>query len=115
MIKYMKKINITLIENLISNTVRTIDYKIENDQSDQDDYIERKFDQIDPNLYRICINQLINKTNPVIIYSNYRKLFNKTLETVYKNQVCLKNILFFIYINNSRLNIVMILMKFEII
>jgi hypothetical protein len=93
----MKRINITLIENLISNTVRPIDYKIENDQSDQDEYIERKFDPIDPNLYRISTNQLINQINPLIIYSNYRKLFNKTLEAVYKNQVCLKNF-FFLYL-----------------
>ncbi|CAF2405578.1 unnamed protein product [Rotaria sp. Silwood2] len=46
MIKYIRKVNKSLIDNLISDTVRTIDYKIENDQSNHDDYIERKFDQI---------------------------------------------------------------------
>jgi hypothetical protein len=90
MIKYIRKLNISLIENLVLDTVQTIDYKIENDQSDQNDYINRKFDNINQNLYDINIKQLNNPINPIIIYSNYRKLFNKTLARIYKEQVCLQ-------------------------
>ncbi|CAF4040064.1 unnamed protein product, partial [Rotaria sordida] len=87
MIKYIRKINKNLIDNLISNTVRTIDYKIENDQSDHDGYIEKKLDQINLTLYKISNKQLKNRLNPIIIYSNYRKLFNRTLERIYKEQI----------------------------
>ncbi|CAF0976871.1 unnamed protein product [Rotaria sp. Silwood1] len=87
MIKYLRKINRSLIDNLISDTVRTINYKIENDQSDHDEYIERKLDKINLNLYKISNKQLNNLLNPVIIYSNYRKLFNRTLERLYKEQI----------------------------
>jgi hypothetical protein len=114
MIKYIQKINLNLIENLVSNTVRTNLYKIENDQSNNDDYIDRKLDKIDPVLYKISLNQLINEVNPIIIYSNYRKLFNKTLEKVYRDQVCFKIYFCFVHMNNSRLNIIMILLNFEI-
>jgi len=89
MIKYIRKINISLIENLVFNTIQTIDYKIENDLSDHDDYIDRKFDKINQNLYNLSIKQLNHQLNPIIIYSNYRKLFNKTLAKIYKEQVCL--------------------------
>ncbi len=88
MIKYIRKRNITLIEDLIFDTVQTIDYKIENDLSDHDDYIEKKFDPINQNLYNRSIKQLKYPRNPIIIYSNYRKLFNKTLAKIYKEQVC---------------------------
>ncbi|CAF0998227.1 unnamed protein product [Rotaria sordida] len=87
MIKYLRKINKTLIENLISDTVRTIDYKIENDQSDHDDYIDTKLDQINLTLYKISNKQLKHPRKPIIIYSNYRKLFNRTLKRIYKEQI----------------------------
>ncbi|CAF4308921.1 unnamed protein product, partial [Rotaria sordida] len=69
MIKYIRKINKNLIDNLISNTIRTINYKIENDQSDYDGYIEKKLDQINLTLYKISNKQLKNRLNPIIIYS----------------------------------------------
>ncbi|CAF4881176.1 unnamed protein product [Rotaria sp. Silwood1] len=87
MIKYIRKINKTFIDNLISDTVRTINYKIENDQSDHDGYVEKKLDQINLTLYKISNKQLKNRLNPVIIYSNYRKSFNRTLERIYKEQI----------------------------
>jgi hypothetical protein len=87
MIKYLIKINSSLIENLVVDTVRTINYTIKNDQSDQENYIDRKTDQINQNLKRISMKQL-NQIEPIIYYSNYRKLFNKTLEKYYKEQVC---------------------------
>ncbi|CAF1205155.1 unnamed protein product, partial [Rotaria sordida] len=87
MIKYIRKINKNLIDSLISNTVRTIDYKTENDQSDHDGYIEKKLDQINLTLYKISNKQLKNRLNPIIIYSNYRKSFNRTLERIYKEQI----------------------------
>jgi (p)ppGpp synthase/HD superfamily hydrolase len=80
--------NRTLIENLVSDTVRTNDYKIENDQSDHEDYIDPKIEKINQRLGQSSFQQLNNKINPKIIYSNYRKLFNKTLEKYYKEQVC---------------------------
>jgi hypothetical protein len=100
MIKYLQNTNISLIEKFVSETVQTINYQVDNDQSDQDDYIERQFEKINPNLYNICIQQLKILNNPIIIYSNYRKLFNKTLEKYYKEQVCLISIhsrLFFFF------------------
>ncbi len=96
MIKYLRKLNSNLIENLVHDTVRTRDYQIENDQSDQDDYIERNLEPINQTLYDICLKQLKNPFHPMIIYSNYRKLFNKTLTKVYKQQVGLLKINFFI-------------------
>ncbi|CAF4038140.1 unnamed protein product, partial [Rotaria sordida] len=87
MIKYIRKINKNLIDSLISNTVRTIDYKTENDQSDHDGYIDKKLDQINLTLYKISNKQLKNRLNPIIIYSNYRKSFNRTLERIYKEQI----------------------------
>ncbi|CAF4382240.1 unnamed protein product, partial [Rotaria sordida] len=65
MIKYIRKINKNLIDNLISNTVRTIDYKIENDQSDHAGYIEKKLDQINLTLYKISNKQLKNSLNRI--------------------------------------------------
>ncbi|CAF0819815.1 unnamed protein product [Rotaria sp. Silwood1] len=87
MIKYIAKTNISLIQNLVRDTVRTIDYKIENDQSDDDDYIDIKSNKINITLNKISRKQLSNLTNPIIIYSNYRKLFNKTLQKYYKEQI----------------------------
>jgi hypothetical protein len=88
MIKHLIQTNKSLIQNLIHETIRTIGYKIENDQSDHEDYIDSKISKINKNLSQISIKQLNNPTNPIIIYSNYRKLFNKTLEKYYKEQVC---------------------------
>jgi hypothetical protein len=90
MIKHLLHINISLIQNLIRESVRTIDYNIENDQSDHEDYIDPKSSKINKTLHKLSIKQLINPTNPIIVYSNYRKLFNKTLEKYYKEQVCQK-------------------------
>ncbi|CAF0755731.1 unnamed protein product [Adineta steineri] len=87
MIKYLSKINTTLIQNLVDDTVQTIGYKIENDESDHEDYIDPKSKKINRNLKRISLKQLNNQTNPIIVYSNYRKLFNKTLEKYYKEQI----------------------------
>jgi hypothetical protein len=81
-------VNISFIENLVLETVKTKNYQIKTDQSDDDDYIERKFEQINQTLYNISVQQLTNPINPIIIYSNYRKLFNKTLMRIYKEQVC---------------------------
>jgi len=87
MIKYLVKLNTSLIQNLVRDTVRTNNYKIENDQSDHEDYIDRKTEKINNTLNKISFKQLNNQINPIIIYSNYRKLFNKTLEKYYKEQV----------------------------
>ncbi|UJR21298.1 hypothetical protein I4U23_024389 [Adineta vaga] len=87
MIKYIGKIDMKLIDNLITETVRTIGYKIRNDQSDQEDYIDKKFNKINFTLHKISNKQLTNLTHPIIIYSNYRKLFNRTLEKIYKEQI----------------------------
>ncbi|CAF4283111.1 unnamed protein product, partial [Rotaria sordida] len=38
-------------------------------------------------LYKISNKQLKNRLNPIIIYSNYRKSFNRTLERIYKEQI----------------------------
>jgi hypothetical protein len=87
MIKYLVKLNTSLIQNLVRDTVRTNNYKIENDQSDHEDYIDRKTEKINNTLNKISFKQLNNQINPIINYSNYRKLFNKTLEKYYKEQV----------------------------
>lgn len=119
MVKYLVKTNISLIPNLIRDTVQTVGYKIENDQSDLEDYIDPKLEKINATLNKISRKQLTNSANPIIIYSNYRKLFNKTLEKYYKEQVCLKYIdiytFFFLYLchkNYSSSNVVTILKKF---
>lgn len=96
MVRYIRKVNLSLIEQLVSDTVRTLDYNIENDLSDQDDYIYGKSEQIDQKLYDASITQLKIKTKPTITYSNYRKFFNKTLERFYKEQVNFKTNSFFI-------------------
>ena len=93
MIKYLRKINVTLIEQLVWDTVKTIDYDSSNDQSDQEDYIQRKFGVINQTLYEISVRQLSNRNYPKIVYSNYRKLFNKTLIKVYREQVKMINFL----------------------
>lgn len=87
MIKYLAKLNSSLIRNLVQETVRTLNYSMENDQSDREDYINRKTDRINRTLSKISFGQLNNPIQPVMIYSNYRKLFNKTLEKYYKEQV----------------------------
>lgn len=87
MIKYLAKLNSSLIRNIVQESVRTVNYSIENDQSDQEDYLNRKTDRINRTLSKISFGQLNNPSTPVIIYANYRKLFNKTLEKYYKEQV----------------------------
>ena len=80
----MRKIDRKLIENLLSETVKTINYTFQTDRSDHDDYIQGKSEPINQTLYKICIKQL---EIPNIVYSNYRKCFNKTLIRIYKEQV----------------------------
>ncbi|CAF1239448.1 unnamed protein product [Rotaria magnacalcarata] len=87
MIKYIRKVNKTLIDNLINETLRRSDYKLENDQSDQEDNIESNSGEINLNLYKITMKQLKTRLTPTIIYSNYRKSFNRTLERIYKEQI----------------------------
>ena len=87
MIQYLAKLNSSLIKSLVQETVRTYNYSIEYDQSDREDYIDRKTDRINRTLSKISFGQLNSPMKPVIIYSNYRKLFNKTLEKYYKEQV----------------------------
>jgi hypothetical protein len=87
MIKHLSKLNTSIIQNLVRDTVQTIGYKIENDESDHEDYIDSKSDKINKTLQKLCLKQLNNQFNPIIIYSNYRKLFNKTLEKYYKEQI----------------------------
>lgn len=87
MIKYLAKLNSSLIKSLVQETVRTYNYSTEDDQSDREDYIDRKTDRINRTLSKISFGQLNSPMKPVIIYSNYRKLFNKTLEKYFKEQV----------------------------
>ncbi|CAF2145697.1 unnamed protein product, partial [Rotaria magnacalcarata] len=87
MIKYLAKINTSLINNLVRDTVITIGYKVENDQSDDDYFIDVRSSKINKTLNKICRKQLNDATNPILIYSNYRKLFNKTLEKYYIEQL----------------------------
>jgi hypothetical protein len=112
MIKYLVQMNTSLIQNLIRDTVRTDNYQIENDSSDHEDYIDRKTNKINRTLSKISFKQLNNPTNPLIIYSNYRKLFNKTLEKYYKEQVCLYSSILSLSTHLFRSNVVMISMKF---
>jgi len=94
MIKYLVKINTSLIQNLVDDTVRTNNYKIEYDQSDHEDYIDRKTEKINDTLNKISFKQL---NNQIINYSNYRKLFNKTLEKYYKEQVLVFFLLYYLF------------------
>ncbi|CAF4769865.1 unnamed protein product, partial [Rotaria socialis] len=87
MIKYIRKVNRSLIDHLINETLRTSDYRLENDQEDQEDNIESKLGEINLSLYKITTKQLKNQLIPTIIYSNYRKSFNRTLERIYKEQI----------------------------
>ena len=87
MIKYLRQINSSLIENLVRDTVRTVNYNWQLDQSDHEDYIDRKSDKINRTLSRSALKQLNNFKDPKIIFSNYRKLFNKTLDKYYREQV----------------------------
>lgn len=87
MIKYLAKLNSSLIKSLVQETVRTYNYSTEDDQSDREDYIDRKTDRINRTLSKISFGQLNSPMKPVIIYSNYRKMFNKTLEKYFKEQV----------------------------
>ena len=87
MIQYLRNLNITLIDHLLLATVRTLNYTVENDQSDRIDYMERKNNRVNRTIYRISAKQVKAQGTPVIDYSNYRKLFNKTLAKFYKEQV----------------------------
>ena len=87
MVKHLSQTNTSLVDNLVRETVRTNGYRLEDDESDHEDYIERKPRKINRTVSRISLNQLNDQTKPVIDYSNYRKLFNKTLEKYYKEQV----------------------------
>ena len=87
MIHYLRNLNISLIDQLLLATVRTLNYTIENDQSDRIDYMERKTSRINRTIYRISGQQVKARDKPVIVYSNYRKLFNRTLAKFYKEQV----------------------------
>lgn len=87
MIRYIGSVSSKLIEKLIAATVQPIGYTIEDDPSDQEHYIDRKSARINMTVAKISGRQLKNVSNPVIVYSNYRKLFNKTLEKIYKEQV----------------------------
>jgi hypothetical protein len=73
MIKYLRQANGNLLESLVSDTVRTADYVLTEDQSDQDYYAERKSTTIDRVLYRKCLQQLKDPFRPLIVYSNYQK------------------------------------------
>ena len=95
MIKYLRQINSSLIENLFRDTVRTVNYNWQLDQSDHEDYIDRKLDKINRTLSRSALKQLNNPKDPKIIFSNYRKLFNKTLDKYYREQVRLIDFSFF--------------------
>ena len=65
MIKYLQKLNRTLIENLVQETLQSTNRS----------------------LFNLSLKQLSNPTNPKIIYSNYQKSFNDTLIRLYKEQV----------------------------
>lgn len=67
MIKYLRKINRTLIENLLEETIQSNN----------------------PVLYNVSLKQLMNPNNPILVYSNYQDSFNETLIRFYKEQVCL--------------------------
>lgn len=90
MVKYLARKNNSLINTLIRDTVRTVNYNYENDLSDDDDYIDARTSKINTTISKISRKQLSNATDPIIDYSNYRKLFNKTLEKHYKEEVCLR-------------------------
>ncbi|CAF0753994.1 unnamed protein product [Adineta ricciae] len=64
MIRYLRTINESLIEELLSKSMRS-----------------------NSTLYQISMTQLTQSPNPSIVYANYRKTFNKTLEKIYKQQV----------------------------
>ena len=120
MIKYLRNRNMSLIDDLVFKTVFTINDQVKNNQVDQNNSIDRRIHLRNSTLYKISIQQLKNPSMPLIIYSNYRKLFNETLERIYKKQVSLKRYfylfsdLFIIMIHNRRFNFTMIDMKFEI-
>ncbi|UJR19779.1 hypothetical protein I4U23_022913 [Adineta vaga] len=65
MIKYLRNINASLIETIVLKTVR-------------------KNNSI---LYKTSMTQLNHPLNPKLIYSNYDKFFNSTLEKLYKQQI----------------------------
>ena len=87
MIKHLSQLNASLIENLVRETVRPIGYRIEEDESDHEDYIDSQKKKPNKTLSKLSVKQLNNRKNPILNYSNYRKLFNKTLEKYYKEQV----------------------------
>ncbi|CAF0860919.1 unnamed protein product [Adineta ricciae] len=87
MIKHLSQLNTSLIENLVRETVRPIGYRIEEDESDHEDYIDSQKKKTNKTLSKLSVKQLNNRKNPILNYSNYRKLFNKTLEKYYKEQL----------------------------
>ena len=91
MVKYIVQTNASLIKSLVRETVRTVNYKLEADQSTQPDYFDRRVDRIDKTLSKISTTQLKTQPTPILVYENYRKLFNRTLEKLYKDQVCTSN------------------------
>ena len=66
MIKYLRKLDRTLIENLLEETLPAAN----------------------PLLYNLTLKQLTNPSNPILVYSNYQHSFNQTLIRLYKEQVC---------------------------
>ena len=95
MIKHLRQANASLLDSLVSDTVRPASYVLADDQSDQEYYLEGKSMTINRVLHRTALKQLKDRFQPSIIYSNYRKLFNKTLEKLYKDQVCLRRLVAF--------------------
>lgn len=87
MIQYLATINSTLVETLISKAIRPKNYTIQLDFSDQEDYVENNNRVINRNLRNRSFHELLIQKPPVINYGNYRKLFNRTLVKIYKDQV----------------------------
>ena len=90
MIAYLSQINRTVIETLIKKTVRPRNYQIQNDYSDQEDYIDKPMGRLNMKLQNKSLDELLKRSHSVIDYSNYRKLFNKTLYKFYKDQVIIE-------------------------
>ena len=87
MIDYLRRLSGNFTETLVSQTARPVNYSLENDQSDQEDFIDRDVGTIHPGLLRKCVKQLKDPYQPMIVYSNYRKSFNRTLKKIYQEQV----------------------------
>jgi hypothetical protein len=87
MIKYLRQLDGSVLENFVAETVRTLNYTRKDDQSDQENATIKYDDAVNRALYRKCVKQLKETAEPIIIYANYRKLFNRTLKKTYKEQV----------------------------